>query len=76
MTTKLETFWRGDFGTEYHKRNVGRVESNRQMFELIFERNEISSGSVLEFGAGMGENLVAIKQLLPNIETISFRTRP
>jgi pseudaminic acid biosynthesis-associated methylase len=70
MSKETENFWRGDFGNDYHKRNVGLVESNMEMFRFIFDCNELAPKSVLEFGAGTGQNLIAIKRLLPGIETI------
>lgn len=68
---KLTDFWKGGFGDEYHKRNVGCIESNVEMFRFITDCNEMQIGSVLEFGAGTGMNLVAMKRIFPDIETIA-----
>ena len=70
MADKLEDFWRGDFGNQYHQRNVGRINSNEHMFRFILDCNEFAPTSVVEFGAGTGQNLIALKRLLPDIETI------
>lgn len=64
MPNDLENFWKGDFGDAYHKRNEGCIESNAWMFSNIFRKNELAPGSVLEFGAGTGQNLKAIKRLV------------
>lgn len=71
MKTEQEQFWMGEFGNDYHARNVNCVESNYHMFDFIIDCNELAPGSVLEFGAGIGQNLVAIKKRLPDIETIA-----
>ena len=67
---KQEEFWKGAFGDEYHKRNEGRIESNMHLFNFIMDCNEMGPTSVVEFGAGTGQNLIALKHLLPDIETI------
>lgn len=71
MSNDLEQFWNGDFGNQYHKRNVGCHESNVDMFRFIVDCNEMQVGSVLEFGAGTGQNLSAWKTLFPDVETIA-----
>ncbi len=65
--TPQEEFWAGKFGDEYVDRNTGDhlLASNTALFSKILSRtNEIAS--VVEFGANIGLNLVAIHQLLPS----------
>ena len=71
MSAELEQFWKGDFGNDYHQRNEGRIESNEHLFRVILDCNELAPTSVLEFGAGPGQNLIALKRILPDIETIA-----
>jgi len=62
-----EEFWAGDFGDDYNKRNVGKVNANIALFSQAFRRiGEVNK--ILEYGAGTGQNLSAISQLLPSAE--------
>lgn len=67
--TEQENFWSGEFGDEYIERNDGRkiLASNIAFFSQILE-NTTRVNSVIEFGANIGLNLKAIKQLLPDVE--------
>lgn len=58
-----EALWAGRFGEEYQQRSPGNVEANRVLFEHVLRRLKIQS--VIEFGAGVGNNLKALAQLLP-----------
>ncbi len=59
-----ETFWSGDFGTQYTERNKGRVPANVAFFRKVLgKQGEIES--IIEFGAGAGENLQALADLYP-----------
>ena len=62
--TEQEDFWAGDFGDEYSQRNSSEqfVVGNIALFAKILART-ININSVLEFGANIGLNLKAIKQL-------------
>jgi spore coat polysaccharide biosynthesis protein SpsF len=64
--TEQEGFWAGDFGNEYLKRNqgAGLVAGNLSLFSKILAGTS-RIGSVLEFGANIGLNMIALKQLLP-----------
>jgi len=66
--TEQEKFWAGEFGNGYAARNRGEkfIASQVHYFSKILSH---TSGikSVLEFGANIGENLKAIKQLLPGV---------
>jgi spore coat polysaccharide biosynthesis protein SpsF len=63
-----ERFWQGEFGDEYLERNRGGgvIAGNIALFAEILKRAE-DVKSVLEFGAGTGNNLQAIKMLLPGV---------
>lgn len=66
--TAQEEFWAGDFGDEYSKRNVGEMAtaSNLSLFSKIFSRTA-DVKSIIEFGANIGLNLRALRQLLPKV---------
>ena len=67
--TEQEIFWAGQFGDEYIKRNDNefQIASNIAMFSKILDGiNNVES--IIEFGANIGLNLIAIKNLLPKIE--------
>ena len=71
-----EQFWQGKFGDEYTERNVNYVENNYQLFEKIFvdELNpyrtagyfESKVKSIIEFGAGSGQNILALQKIFPD----------
>ena len=67
--TEQESFWSGDFGDGYNKRNRGQQFTANQtfFFSKILSRTD-SVKSVMEFGANIGENLKAIKNLLPDVK--------
>ena len=67
--TEQEAFWAGDFGNEYTIRNQGinEIANNISLFSKILART-INIRSVLEFGANLGLNLKAIRQILPDAE--------
>lgn len=64
--TEQESFWAGDFGTEYIMRNQGEelLASNIAFFcETL--RNAEKPKTCIEFGANIGMNLRALKLLYP-----------
>jgi len=66
-----QSFWAGGFGDEYIDRNQGqiRVANNTRLFAKILARTgEINT--VLEFGANVGVNLMALKNILPNSDLL------
>lgn len=67
--TAQEEFWSGEFGDQYISRNssVKLLASNQHFFSNIF-RGLDKINSLIEFGANVGMNLKAIKQLLPETE--------
>jgi spore coat polysaccharide biosynthesis protein SpsF len=75
--TEQEKFWAGNFGDEYTDRNVGDnwIASNTALFAKIFAKTDAVQ-SVIEFGANIGMNLKAIKQLLPRAELSAIEINP
>jgi pseudaminic acid biosynthesis-associated methylase len=69
LLTEQEKFWVQEFGDEYTQRNQGKksVASNTFLLSKIFSHTQ-SINSLIEFGANRGLNLIAIKQLLPDIQ--------
>ena len=65
--TEQEQFWAGAFGDEYVDRNQGDrlLISNTAFFAKLIA-NTYAVHSVIEFGANIGLNLMAIKRILPN----------
>jgi spore coat polysaccharide biosynthesis protein SpsF len=66
--TEQEKFWMGEFGTKYSERNIGGklLASNIAFYSRIMARTT-NVKSVIEFGANIGLNLIAIKNLLPSV---------
>lgn len=66
-TTRQEDFWAGDFGRDYAARNRGDalVASNLALFERVLSHTE-GVRSVLELGCNIGNNLRALRTLLPH----------
>jgi spore coat polysaccharide biosynthesis protein SpsF len=67
--TEQEQFWAGKFGDDYILRNKGDqiLSSNVSLFRDIID-NTKGVKSAIEFGANIGLNLEAIKQLREDIE--------
>ena len=65
--TEQEEFWAGEFGNDYITRNNDGqiIAGNVNLFSKILTRTN-SVKSIIEFGANIGFNLIALKQLLPN----------
>ena len=65
MHTPQEAAWRGDFGNDYTDRNMGRVPANRHFFRKALLAARPIPMSAIELGCGAGENLTALRQLMP-----------
>ncbi len=63
--TAQDEFWSGEFGDAYHERNPGNASLDRAFFSLALRSVGLEIGSVLEAGAGIGNNLLALSKLLP-----------
>lgn len=70
-----ENLWGSDFGNDYHRRSPGSVEANAAFFEIALMAAP-DVGSILEFGAGVGNNLRALRQRYPKAEmaTVEINT--
>lgn len=66
--TEQEIFWSGQFGDEYLERNKSEeyLASNLNFFSQAFKAIG-RPNSLIEFGANIGMNLIAIKHLFPKI---------
>jgi spore coat polysaccharide biosynthesis protein SpsF len=76
-TTEQELFWHGQFGTEYTERNAGAraIASSTALFAHILARTR-GVGSVLELGSNRGNNLVALRRLLPDARMSAVEINP
>jgi spore coat polysaccharide biosynthesis protein SpsF len=66
-STEQETFWEGDFGNDYTKRNSDRrfIAANSAFFSKVLNRTQ-KIQTILELGSNIGLNLMALRQLLPD----------
>jgi len=69
MKTVQDNFWMGEFGNKYIPRNQNQqlISSSLAMYSKILAKTR-GVNSILEFGANIGVNLIAIQQLFSNIE--------
>jgi len=67
--TPQETLWAGEFGNDYIARNrdAALLDSNRALFDKILSKTD-GVTSAIEFGANIGNNLRALRDLLPACE--------
>jgi spore coat polysaccharide biosynthesis protein SpsF len=75
--TPQEEFWAGEFGSAYASRNddPGIIAGNTAMFAKVLVRTR-DVKSVIEFGANIGNNLHAIRALLPRVEIAGVELNP
>lgn len=66
--TEQEAFWAGDFGDDYVDRNQGAqaIAARVALFSRLLPRTR-PIGSVIELGANIGINLLALKTLFPDL---------
>jgi len=64
-----EEFWANEFGDNYIDRNSNKelLASNIVFFSKIFSQQQIKLESILEIGCNIGMNLLAIKEIFPNL---------
>ena len=67
--TSQEDLWAGEFGADYIERNRGTnlIASNTELFRKVLEATD-GVGSVLELGCNIGNNLMALRTLLPDAD--------
>jgi pseudaminic acid biosynthesis-associated methylase len=75
--TPQEAFWAGQFGTDYIDRNRSDelLASNCVFFERALKKAGPIS-SCVEFGANVGMNLNALRQLYPDIKAKGIEINP
>ncbi|WCJ60815.1 methyltransferase domain-containing protein [Fontisphaera persica] len=75
--TPQEAFWAGAFGSDYTQRNQGErlVASNASLFQRLLAKAS-PPASILELGANIGLNLVALRQLLPEAHLAAVEINP
>lgn len=75
--TEQESFWAGDFGTEYIQRNQGAalLASNLNFFTVAL-RSMRSAANCIEFGANIGMNLKALSLLYPSMDAHGIEINP
>lgn len=75
--TEQESFWAGDFGTQYIGRNESPalLASNVSLFARALGRAG-AIGSCVEFGANVGMNLRALATLFPGIAQRAVEINP
>lgn len=67
LMNKQEKMWQGAFGTEYHNRN--QFEDRKDFWYSILGNDVVRDAwSILEPGAGKGENLAAIHELRQQLD--------
>lgn len=67
--TEQESFWAGEFGSDYISRNQGdRLLASNLDFFVKALRGARNLGSCIEFGANIGMNLKALKLLYPDLD--------
>ena len=71
--TEQENFWATEFGNEYIERNedLKIIAGNINLFSKIISQTK-GIKSVIEFGSNIGNNLKAIRTLLPECEISSI----
>ncbi|WP_457253534.1 pseudaminic acid biosynthesis-associated methylase [Pedococcus sp. P5_B7] len=67
--TSQEDLWAGEFGADYIERNRGTnlIASNTELFRKVLAATD-GVGSVLELGCNIGNNLMALRTLLPDAD--------
>jgi len=67
--TPQEQLWAGEFGNDYIARNRdgALLDSNRALFAKVLSQTQ-GVTSAIEFGPNIGNNLRALRDLLPSVE--------
>ncbi len=75
--TEQKAFWAGEFGAEYINRNDDKeiIAANLAMFSDVIGRTR-GIASIIEFGANVGMNLQALRQLLPKASLAAVEINP
>lgn len=71
--TEQESFWAGDFGNEYIKRNTGEMFTASTMFLFgKMLRSAPQLKSIIEFGCNIGLNLKALKSINKDFDLCGY----
>lgn len=65
MTTPQEAAWAGKMGDDYTERQTLTIESRRIWLSRTLDNINPLPETIIEFGAGTGDNLRALRLLLP-----------
>ena len=78
MQNKLNSFWKGDFGNKYIIRNnkPKMIEDNINIFKRSLLKNKIKINSVLEYGANVGLNLLALNKIYKKLDITAVEINP
>ncbi len=70
MQNKLNSFWEGEFGNKYINRNnhPNMINDNINIFKKSLFKNKIKINSVLEYGANIGLNLLALNKIYKKLD--------
>lgn len=66
MTTAQEEAWKGPMGDHYTTRQTLPIETRRAWLERALIKCNPFPETIIEFGANAGDNLRALRQLLPD----------
>lgn len=76
--TPQEQLWAGEFGNDYITRNRdgALLDNNRALFDKILAQTQ-SVTSAIEFGSNIGNNLRALRELLPkaNLHSVEINAK-
>lgn len=67
--------WAGQFGDEYYARNRELVPAAIALFRRALTKT-LGLRTVIEFGAGAGQNLLAIRHLFPKVQCTAVEINP
>ena len=77
--------WQGEFGNRYHRDNIAsaaQIEKRVQLWERIlaptdtFHHGDKRPKVILEFGAGLGHNIRALRKLWPSVDFLAVEPNP
>ncbi len=57
-------FWAGEAGDQYHQRNSPNMKNTTRFFARALQRTQGAIHSILELGAGQGQNLACLREVL------------
>ena len=78
MQKKINDFWKGDFGNKYIGRNnkPKMIDDNITIFKRSLLKNKIKIKSILEYGANVGLNLIALNKIYKKLDISAVEINP